>query len=341
MAPRSALELIDRTLRDLMNNNLPFGGKTMLLGGDFRQLLPVTPNATRCELVNSSIKFSFLWKYFTIFSLSENMRALPGEIEFAKYLLSLGNGELNDTDNNILPPEQCIATDDIVEAIFKKIIDERRFGDLAKTAVLSARNIDVDEINCKAIQLLDETTERVYSGIDSVENCDNGDINDAILPEYLNTLNPPHFPPHELRLRNDCIVMLLRNLSINEGLCNGTRLQIMELSNNLLRCRILTGDKTGDIVFINRVTLYCENIFPFTFKRRQFPIKLAFAMTINKSQGQTFDKIGIDLRKDVFNHGQLYVAFSRVRSWDSLRIFMGNARELNVVKNYVYTELYT
>jgi len=78
-----------------------------------------------------------------------------------------------------------------------------------------------------------------------------------------------------------------------------------------LRCEILTGNKIGEIVFLNRITLYCENIYPFTLKRRQFLVKLTFAMTINKSQEQTF---AIDLRKDVFNHGQLYVTFSRIRS---------------------------
>ncbi|XP_043283139.1 uncharacterized protein [Venturia canescens] len=88
------------------------------------------------------------------------------------------------------------------------------------------------------------------------------------------------------------------------------------------------------------ITLYCEDVYPFAFKRRQFPIKLAFAMTINKSQGQTFDRIGIDLRKNVFNHGQLYVAFSRVRSWSSLKIYLGNQRHDRNVKNFVYTELY-
>ena len=115
---------------------------------------------------------------------------------------------------------------------------------------------------------------------------------------------------------------------------------ILELANNLLRCRILTGDQAGNIVFIHRITLYCEDVYPFTFRRRQFPIKLAFAMTINKSQGQTFEKIGVDLRKNVFNHGQLYVAFSRVRSWQSLRIFLGEQRPNDIIKNYVYTELF-
>ena len=134
--------------------------------------------------------------------------------------------------------------------------------------------------------------------------------------------------------------MLLRNLNIHEGLCNGTSLLIIELGTNVLKCQILTGDKTGEIVFLNRITLICENIYPFTFRRRQFPIKVAYAMTINKSQGQTFDKIAIDLRKDVFNHGQLYVAFSRVRSSESVKVYLKKDRNDNLVKNYVYSELY-
>ncbi|KYM98545.1 ATP-dependent DNA helicase PIF1 [Cyphomyrmex costatus] len=73
--------------------------------------------------------------------------------------------------------------------------------------------------------------------------------------------------------------------------------------------------------------------------RRQFPIKLAFAMTINKSQGQTFEKVGIDLRRDVFNHGQLYVAFSRVRSWQTLKIYLGKQRDNKYVKNYPVSKI--
>ena len=208
------------------------------------------------------------------------------------------------------------------------------------SAILSARNLDVEEINKRVVELFDKTTERIYTSVDSIDNCDNGDINEGLLPECLNTLNPANLPPHKLRLRTNCVVILIRNLSINRGLCNGTRLLILELGNHLLRRTILNGDKSGEVVFINRITLYCENIYPFTFKRRHFPIKLAFAMTINKSQGQTFENIGINLRKDVFNHGQWYVALSRVRSWKSVRFYLGNKRTNNTVKNYVHTELY-
>ena len=63
-------------------------------------------------------------------------------------------------------------------------------------------------------------------------------------------------------------------------------------------------------------------------------------MTINKPRGQTFENVGIDLRKDFFNHGQLYVALSRVPSWKSVRFYLGNQRTNNTIKNYVYTELH-
>ena len=136
--------------------------------------------------------------------------------------------------------------------------------------------------------------------------------------------------------------MLIRNISIQEGLCNGTRLRVLDFSNHLLKCEILTGDNAGEIIFLNRITLYCENDYPFTFKRRQFPIKLAFAMTINKSQGQTFKRIGIDLRRDVFTHGQLYVALSRVRSQHGLKVFLNQNQSISkLVKNYVYTEMFS
>lgn len=342
MAPRYALEGMDRILRDIMDNNSPFGGKVVVLGGDFRQLLPVNIRSIRAETVNLSIKYSYLWNSFKIFSLTKNMRTLAEEIEFSQFLLKVGSGELNDEDDNMELPEICLNKEDvnIANEVFGSFLKKKQYKKASRCAILAARNCDVDDLNAKTLELLDIQTEKVYTSIDETQNCNGNDkINLDLLPEYLNSLNPVGFPPHELRLRQFCIIMLIRNLSINEGLCNGTRLLVLELGTNVLRCEILTGDKKGDIVFLHRIILICENVYPFSFARRQFPVKLAFAITINKSQGQTFDKIGIDLRRDVFNHGQLYVALSRVRSWKSLVIYLGSQRQSNHVKNYVYKEL--
>ncbi|XP_043479916.1 uncharacterized protein LOC122509746 [Leptopilina heterotoma] len=235
MAPKYALEIMDRLLRDVMKSNEPFGGKVLILGGDFRQTLPIKERGTRSEIVNLSIKNSKVWKHFKKFNLSENMRVLPEETAFTDFLLKVGNGELNDINDNIELPEKIIQEGnvDIVDDVYGDLIRENRYQEIAKCAILAPRNVDVDEINKRVVQLLKSDKEKIYKSIDSTENCDNGDFNDVILPEYLNGLSPPVLPPHELHLRIHSVVMLIRNLSINEGLCNGTRLLILDLLNNL------------------------------------------------------------------------------------------------------------
>ena len=85
-----------------------------------------------------------------------------------------------------------------------------------------------------------------------------------------------------------------------------------------------SGPAKGTRVFIPRMNLTPSDVerLPFTVRRRQFPVRIAFAMTINKSQGQTFKNVGVCLPKSVFSHGQLYVAFSRVGSKEGLRVLV-------------------
>jgi hypothetical protein len=120
------------------------------------------------------------------------------------------------------------------------------------------------------------------------------------------------------------------------GLRNGTRLTITRLQRHIVEACVIDGLNL-DTVLIPRTPLipYDKNI-RFKFKRRQFPIRLAFLMTINKSQGQTFDKTCLYLPKPVFSHGQLYVALSRVRSLGSLSV----VSETNGIVNCVYNEIY-
>lgn len=99
--------------------------------------------------------------------------------------------------------------------------------------------------------------------------------------------------------------MLTRNLNIRRGLSNGTRFEVIGVHQHLIECKILTGERLGEIEFIPRITLHCSDQYPFTLARHQFPLKLAFAVTIHKSQGQTFEMVGIDLTTEVFTHGQV------------------------------------
>ncbi|UYV64281.1 hypothetical protein LAZ67_3000144 [Cordylochernes scorpioides] len=320
MALRHALPLIDRLLREVMSESvslkcqIPFGGKVIVFGGNFRQCLPVIPNGTRTEIVDSCIKQSYLWSNFSRLPLEANMRC--SDIDYCEWLLKLGNGELTNEHNL---GEDSIVIDIFGHQISIDITNTKSIETLASHAILCPKNDDLDLLNS---EIMDRITgeDTVYKSDDTVVT-DEDDQRENYPVEFLNSLSPSGMPPHRLRLKIGAIVMLLRNLNTKKGLCNGTRLMVTNMLPNVIAAKVITGSAAGDDVFIPRIDLCPSEIkLPFRLKRRQFPIKLAFAMTINKSQGQSLKKVGIYLPQPVFGHGQLYVAFSRVKEKTGVKV---------------------
>lgn len=117
MMSKHALNAIDEVLRRLCNKQQIFGGKVIVLGGDFRQTANVVLKGSTLDIIESSIQSSSLWRHVQILSLSENMRA-QNQPEFTDWLMKIGNGILNDSQDNVTIPNKFLEKYDIVKAIY-------------------------------------------------------------------------------------------------------------------------------------------------------------------------------------------------------------------------------
>jgi hypothetical protein len=209
---------------------------------------------------------------------------------------------------------------------------------LRSTAILAPKNDAVESINDLLLASM-PGTQQVSCSADC---CKDPDAAASFPVEFLHTISIPALPPHRLCLKIGCPVILLRNLDPDNGLCNGTRLLVESVSSKLLRCSILGTRRHGSMVQLPRIPLPApESDAGVAFTRLQFPVKLAFAMTINKAQGQSLDTVGLQLDPEVFSHGQLYVALSRVTRPNGVHMVVPNTREAYAgrIKNVVYSEV--
>ena len=158
--------------------------------------------------------------------------------------------------------------------------------------------------------------------------------------EVLNTLSAGSaLPDHELKLKKNFIVMLLRNLNPMHGHVNGARYQVVRMSNTLLILKSITGVHSGKILALPRMPCSPgDENFPIKgFVRTQFPVRVCFGLTTNKAQGSSFSgALGLDFRDDCFSHGQLYVALSRTTNPANVSVLLKS--DDRRAKNVVYPE---
>lgn len=334
MAHKSCFEALDRSLRDIRNNNFIMGGVSLLFSGDFRQTLPVVSRGSRADEVNASLKRSFLWPHIERLSLTINMQVRlgddPAAQEFSEVLLQIGDGTMQETCGLIsIPPtlgSVVNSQQDLIDKVFPGVQDLLSNPNdwLCERAILTPTNELAGQINKKVLSLY-QAEERTYKSINRVLS----DEKAVHYPtEFLDSVTA-----HELTHKVGAPIMLQRNLNPPK-MCNGTRLRIRALHRYVIEADIMTGSGTGESVFIPRIPLIPSN-YPFQFKRLQFPVTVCFAMTVNKSQGQTLSTAGIEVSEtSCFSHGQLYVACSRVRGSNSLFFHAPGGQTANVV----YTE---
>lgn len=168
---------------------------------------------------------------------------------------------------------------------------------------------------------------------------DNAEEQQHLPQEFLRSLMPSGLPPSTLRLKVGAPIVLLRNLYPASGECNWTRLIITRLGRRCIEGRMLGGEFNGQLRLIPRIKLTTtENYLPYILTRRQYSIRLCFAMTVNKSQVQSLETVGVNVRTSAFTHGQLYVALSRVTTLQGITILMAENSD-GKINNIVYPEV--
>ena len=340
---RFILDLADRLMREVCGVDRPFGGKTIIAGGDWRQTLPVVPRGTSAQQVAACLRMSDLWPLFSAntFLLTRNMRA--SNPAFAEWLLDVGNGITGPTID-LIQPNLRIATsvNGLIQATFGHVLNGTTIDSIKRCVILSPTNKNTFILNEEILNKLEGRSIMRYStDYPIVERCKSPMV---VPEEFLHTLVPPGMPPYRLHLKINGIYMLLRNMCVKMGMCNGTRFILREIHGHVLLCETIHNDpaKAPFTFYLPRITTTPPEKYPFPFKRRQYPIRPAFGMTINKSQGGTFDMVGFDLTTPVFGHGQAYVAASRVRDFDKITVLPpdGETTMKNIVLQQVFDKEY-
>nr|XP_016505918.1 PREDICTED: uncharacterized protein LOC107823742 [Nicotiana tabacum]XP_016505919.1 PREDICTED: uncharacterized protein LOC107823742 [Nicotiana tabacum]XP_016505920.1 PREDICTED: uncharacterized protein LOC107823742 [Nicotiana tabacum]XP_016505921.1 PREDICTED: uncharacterized protein LOC107823742 [Nicotiana tabacum]XP_016505922.1 PREDICTED: uncharacterized protein LOC107823742 [Nicotiana tabacum]XP_016505923.1 PREDICTED: uncharacterized protein LOC107823742 [Nicotiana tabacum]XP_016505924.1 PR len=270
MAKKKIIETFDLLLKDLLNNNVLFGGTVVVFGGDFKQTLPVVRNGKKKDFIHESLLYYDIWPRLEKLQLSENMRAKTDPV-FCEYLMRIGNGkEPLSSENKIEIPNSFIvpytteqeSLNVLFEITFPNMHDFFCDASSMTSRVILTKDDFVDEINDMLIGKFPKE-DKTFVAIDEI--CESND--QSQYEDFLHSLNPAGLPPYRLTLKENCPIILLRNLNPCEGLCNGTRLTCCDFKTHVISAKIVSGDFKNTHVFIPRIPLMSsQTLFCYDYK---------------------------------------------------------------------------
>ncbi len=326
MISQTVADTVDRTFQDICDNSLPFGGKTIIFIGDFKQLLPVVRGSNG---ENSTIQRCDWWKLIRQLEFRRNWRACQDPV-FAQLLENVGLGSM---DTVSIPAEcQARCVDALVERVFGVDLRNADVNSMVLTLTLD----DADAINDHCLQIMG-SPDRVAYAADTFLNCKHPDMYPQ---EIVSAMRFPGAPAGCLKLKLGARYMIIKNMM--KAVFNGVRCQLVAFAGT--KCvfvKLISGPGSGSTILLPACVFTInsdQSGLPFIIRRRQLPMIVAFAVTIHKAQGQTLTKVGLHITREFFTHGQLYVALSRTRGWANI-VVHSSLPDAFTLKNYVCSRI--
>lgn len=292
MLGSEVLDMVDRVVREVRGHEKPFGGMQVILVGDFFQLPPIGGRGESASFAFESDAFNAL-NPFPLY-LSEQFRT--GDSSLERVLGNIRNGEADQSDISLL------------------MTREAEEGDIADDIPrLYTHNADVDRINEEKLRALPGSA-KAYR------------MDGTGAPVIIDALKRGCLSPETLSLKQDAVVMFTKNNPV-AGYMNGTLGVVTGFEFGTNYPVVETRD--GRSITVNPAEWAVEEGGKIRAKITQVPLRLAWAITIHKSQGQSLDAAAVDLSK-AFEYGQGYVALSRLRSLEGLHLLGWHEHALRV-----------
>jgi hypothetical protein len=358
-----------RDIRAVMAAMNGFRGKILLFVGDGLQITPVVPFGNKAAICASSVYCSELRRAAHYFRLTQVLRLKnvvedPEQAAYSRLLHDIAYNSSTPSGNLDLPFSILDAAE-LADGILRIAIPRMQYyfnteqalqfcypvgfntERMHHSCILAVTNAQVDIWNA-AVQNLNTQPLWVLDSQDKLSECDDPHgylramVTDDVMHRYE---DPSTAPPHNLQLKINDICILMRAVSKPDKLATNTRVRVVGISHRLVRVCTLHPIEPK---YASLPRFVFEMKLPFgksfTITRRQFPLRLAYSLTINRAQGQTLNRVVVDLTTHCFMHGHLNVALSRIRNANNIALYIREQdylkdEDMIVTTNVVYQEI--